>query len=228
VGKGTPVDDAVAIAALISDLNWQIDQITRRGIKDNAGKPYRPSYYQRGLKNAIDRGGRAVVEYVRGYVYKAPSDGYRKLEEADSLDLANEALVADEAKLYAHLFSDADRKAARARLAPHMEAIERRKAASRERIAVQRLELPTDIAALRKLAEMTDAPEAAIAINEAIVSQVPQDIAALNRLGRAYVAIGATDEARKRFNDVIAIDPHNGVATRRLQELAARERSRSR
>ena len=101
-------------------------------------------------------------------------------------------------------------------------------AASRERIAVQRLELPTDIAALRKLAEMTDAPEAAIAINEAIVSQVPQDIAALNRLGRAYVAIGATDEARKRFNDVIAIDPHNGVATRRLQELAARERSRSR
>jgi tetratricopeptide (TPR) repeat protein len=222
------VDDAVAIAALISDLNWQIDQIHRRGIKDNAGNPYRPSYYQRGLKNAIDRGGRAVAEYVRGYVYKPPSEGYRKLEEADSLDLASEALVADESKPYAHLFSDADREAARARLAPHMEAIERRKAASRERIDVHRSELPADIAALRALAVMTEAPEAAIAINEAIVSQVPQDIAALNRLGRAYAAIGATQEARKRFNDVIAIDPNNGIARRRLQELAARERSRSR
>jgi tetratricopeptide (TPR) repeat protein len=222
------VDDAVAIAALISDLNWQIDQIPRRGIKDNAGNLYRPSYYNRGLKNAIDRGGRAVAEYVRGYVYKPPSEGYRKLEEADSLDLASEALVADESKPYAHLFSDADREAALARLAPHMEAIERRKAASRERIAVQRSELPADIAALRELAVMTEAPEAAIAINEAIVSQVPQDIAALNRMGRAYAAIGATEEARKRFNDVIAIDPNNGVATRRLQELAARERSRSR
>lgn len=216
------VDDAVAIAALISDLNWQIDQIPRRGIKDNAGNPYRPSYYTRGLKNAIDRGGRAVAEYVRGYVYRPPSEGYRKLEEADSLDLASEALVADEAKPYAHLFTDADREAARARLAPHIEA------ASRERIALQRSELPADIAVLRELALITEAPEAAIAINEAIVSQVPQDIAALNRLGRAYAAIGATDEARRRFKDVIAIDPSNGIATRRLQELAARERSRSR
>jgi tetratricopeptide (TPR) repeat protein len=222
------VDDAVAIAALISDLYWQIDQIPRRGIKDNAGNRYRPSYYQRSLKNAIDQGGRAVVEYIRGYIYKAPSDGYRKLEEADSLDLASEALVADEAKPYAHLFSDADREAARARLAPHIEAIARRKAASRERIAVQRSELPADILALRELSEMTQAPETAIAINEAIVSQVPGDIAALNRLGRAYAAIGATDEARKRFNEVIAIDPNNGIATRRLQELAAMERSRSR
>jgi tetratricopeptide (TPR) repeat protein len=222
------VDDAVAIAALISDLNWQVDQIPRRGIKDSAGNPYRPSYYKRGLKNAIDRGGRAVAEYVRGYVYKPTSEGYRKLEEADSLDLASEALVADESKPYAYLFSDPDREAARARLAPHMEAIDRRKTASRERIAVQRSELPSDIAALRALAVMTEAPEAAIAINEAIVSQVPQDIAALNRLGRAYAAIGATEEARKRFNDVIAIDPNNMIATRRLQEIAARERSRSR
>jgi hypothetical protein len=78
-------------------------------------------------------------------------------------------------------------------LAPHMEAIERRKAASRERIAVQRSELPADLAALRELAAKTEDPEAAIAINEAIVTQVRQDIAALNRLGRAYAAIGATD-----------------------------------
>jgi hypothetical protein len=72
---------------------------------------------------------------VRGYLYKPPSDGYKKLEDADSLDLACEWLVADESKPYAYLFSDADRAAARARLAPHIGAIERRKADERARIA---------------------------------------------------------------------------------------------
>jgi len=70
-----------AIAALVSDLHWQIDQLPRRGIKDSAGNPYNPSYYKRGLQNAIERGGLAVAEYVRGYVYKPPSDGYQKLED---------------------------------------------------------------------------------------------------------------------------------------------------
>jgi hypothetical protein len=103
------MNDRDAIAALVSDLHWQIDQLPRRGIKDNAGNPYNPSYYKRGLQSAIDRGGLAVAEYVRRYVYKAPSDGYKKLEEADSLDLACEALVADATKPYAHLFTEADR-----------------------------------------------------------------------------------------------------------------------
>src|SRR4051794_23708245 len=77
----------------------------------------------------------AVAEYVRGYLYTPPSDGYKKLEDADSLDLACETLVADEAKPYAYLFSAQDRAAARARLAPHVEAIEARKAEDRARIA---------------------------------------------------------------------------------------------
>jgi hypothetical protein len=87
-----------AIAALVSDLHWQIDQLRPRGIKDSAGNPYNPSYYKRGLQNAINRGGLAVAEYIRRYSYKPPSGGYKKLEEADSLDLACEALVADESK----------------------------------------------------------------------------------------------------------------------------------
>lgn len=98
------MDDHDATAALVSDLHWQIDQLQPRGIKDKAGNPYNPSYYKRGLTNAIDRGGLAVADYIQRYLYKAPSDGYRKLEEADSLDLACEALVADDSKPYAHLF----------------------------------------------------------------------------------------------------------------------------
>jgi hypothetical protein len=74
------MNDREAIAALVSDLHWQIDQLPRRGIKDNAGNPYNPSYYKRGLQNAIDRGGLVVAAYVTGYVYKPPSDGYQKLE----------------------------------------------------------------------------------------------------------------------------------------------------
>ena len=103
------MDDRAAIAVLVSDLHWQIDQLGPRGIKDRAGNPYTPSYYKRGLRNAIDSGGLAVAEYVRGYLYKDASDGFRKLEEADSLDLASEALVIDESKPYASLFSDEDR-----------------------------------------------------------------------------------------------------------------------
>src|SRR3954453_23506531 len=95
------MNDRDAIAALVSDLHWQIDQLRPRGIKDNAGNPYNPSYYKRGLQNAIDRGGVAVADYVRRYLYKPPSDGYKKLQDADALELACEALVADADKPYA-------------------------------------------------------------------------------------------------------------------------------
>src|SRR5438270_8662486 len=105
------MDDRDAIAALVSDLHWQIDQLAPRGIKDAAGNPYTPSYYKRGLQNAIDRGGLSVVGYIGGFLSKPPSEGYRKLEDGDSLDLACEALIADPHKPYAHLFTDAERDA---------------------------------------------------------------------------------------------------------------------
>jgi hypothetical protein len=135
------MDERGAVNALISDLYWQIDQLGRRGIKNNAGHTYSPSYYKRGLENAIDRGGLEVVEYVRRYLRKPPSDGYKKLEDADSLDLACEALVEDASKPYAHLFTEADRTAAQERLAPHAKKIEARKAARRDRIAIARAKL---------------------------------------------------------------------------------------
>jgi len=135
------MDDLEAIEALISDLYWQIDEMGPRKIKDAAGNKYNPSYYKRGLENAIARGGLSVAEYVRGYLSKPPSDGYQKLEDADSLDLACESLIADEDKPYAHLFTSDERAAARQRLAPHIEAIEQRNAARRASIDAARAEM---------------------------------------------------------------------------------------
>jgi tetratricopeptide (TPR) repeat protein len=220
----TDMNDRDAIAALISDLHWQIDQLQPRGIKDNAGNPYNPSYYKRGLQNAIDRGGVAVADYVRRYLYKPPSDGYKKLEEADSLDLACEALVADENKPYAYLFTERDRAAARARLAPHIEAIEARKAALRSRIEVRRSQLPEDLLALRELAAKTTDPGDAAAINTAILREAPDDIVALNRLGRAFEALGSLEQAEQTFRRALAVDPSNAIAGRRLREVTRRLR----
>jgi hypothetical protein len=129
-----------AVEALISDLHWQIDQMKPRGIKDAAGNPYNPSYYKRGLHAAIDRGDNEVVEYVRRFLSKPPSNGYKKLVEASSLDLACEALVADPDKPYADLFTEDDRCAACERLAPHQAAIKMRQAERRARIDAARAE----------------------------------------------------------------------------------------
>jgi tetratricopeptide (TPR) repeat protein len=213
------MDDRDAIAALVSDLHWQIDQLPRRGIKDNAGNPYNPSYYKRGLRNAIDRGGLAVADYVRRYVYKPPSDGYKKLEDANSLDLACEALVADESKPYARLFSDADRSTARARLAPHIAAIEARKAATERRIDSRRSELPDDLTQLRELASEAARPEDLVAINRAILDRAPDDVVAMNRLGRAYEVMGSISQAEGAFRQALAVDPNNQIASRRLRDL---------
>lgn len=217
------MDDRDAIAALISDLRWQVDQLSPRGIKDKAGNPYTAAYYRRGLKNAIGRGGLAVADYVRGYVYKAPSDGFKKLEAADSLDLACEALVADADKPYAHLFTDDDRKAARKRLAPHIAAIAARKAATQARIEARGSSLAgNDVEHLRELADATTEVEDAIAINTAILGHAPDDPVALNRLGRAYEALGAIDQAEQTFRRAIAADSGNVIATRRLRDLTRR------
>jgi tetratricopeptide (TPR) repeat protein len=217
------MDDRAAIAVLVSDLHWQIDQLGPRGIKDRAGNPYTPSYYKRGLRNAIDSGGIAVAEYVRGYLYKDASDGFRKLEEADSLDLASEALVIDESKPYASLFSEEDRAVARARLAPYIDAIERRKAERVARIAARRSELPKDLAGLRERAAVATDPEDVIAVNTEILERAPEDGVALNRLGRAYEKIGSPDLAEETFRRAVEADPRNAIAARRLRDLKRRQ-----
>ena len=218
------MNDHDAIAALVSDLHWQIDQLGPRGIKDKSGNPYNPSYYKRGLRNAIDRGDLAVAEYVRQYLYKTPNDGYRKLEDANSLDLACEALVADESKPYAHLFTEADRAAARKRLARHMEAIAERKAATSARIDARSSELPDDVEQLREQAAHTTQPEDAIAVNTAILRYAPDDSVAMNRLGRAYEAIGSIAQAKETFQRAVEVDPDNTIAVGRLRDLVRSQR----
>jgi tetratricopeptide (TPR) repeat protein len=218
------MNDHDAIAPLVSDLHWQIDQLGPRGIKDNAGNPYNPAYYKRGLLAASELGGLAVADYVRRYLYRVPSDGYRRLAKADSLDLACEALVADESKPYSHLFTDGDRAAARARLAPHNEAIKARKAATRARIDARRSDLPEDVAQLRELAAQTTHPEDAVAINTAILQHTSDDSVAMNRLGRAYEALGSIELAKQTFQRAVYADPNNTIAGQRLGDLVRRRR----
>ncbi|HVL94756.1 MAG TPA: hypothetical protein VM266_02745 [Solirubrobacteraceae bacterium] len=213
------LDERAAVAALVSDLQWQIDQLKPRGIKDKAGNPYTASYYKRGLKSAVARGGPAVVEFVRGYLYKPPSDGFKKLEEKNSLDLACEALVADPDKPYAHLFSDEDRAAARERLGPHLELIAKRKNPTAKIAA-----LPDDLVELRRLAEADPPPEDAVAINSKIVQMAPEEVVALIRLGRAHVDLHHDAEAVQAFERVLEVDPSNAIAKRRLETLRFRAR----
>ena len=213
------LDERAAVAALVSDLHWQIGQLKPRGIKDKAGNPYTASYYKRGLKSAIERGGLAVVDYVRGYLYKPPSDGFKKLEEKNSLDLACEALVADPDKPYASLFTDEDRVAARDRLGPHLDAI-----AARKNPRARMEALPDSLAELRELAERDPTPQDAIAINAKIVSLAPQEVVALVRLGRAHLDLHHDAEAIAAFERVLDLDPPNAIAKRRLEILRFRAR----
>lgn len=126
---------------LLSDLDWQIDQLKTRGVKTDAGNPYNPSHYKRGLSTASEKGGPEVVELVRRYLYKPPSAGYLKLEQADSLDLTCEYLVSDDTKPYASLFTDEDRAVARKRLGAHAQAIKARKAKHRAGVIGRRNEM---------------------------------------------------------------------------------------
>lgn len=216
------MDEREATAALVSDLQWQIDQLKHRGITDKAGNPYNPSYYKRALKTAVIKGGPAVADFVRGYLYKPPSAAYKKLQEADALDLACEWLVADEAKPYAHLFTEEDRAAARKRLAVHIEAINDRKAKAQQRIDKHQAGLSGDVATLRGLAADSPTVEQAIAINSAILEQEADDPVALNRLGRAYEEAGRSEDAIAAFERAVAADPGNAIAKRRLEGLRRR------
>lgn len=210
-------DERAAVAALVSDLHRQVDQLNPRGIKDAAGNPYQASYYKRTLKAAVEEGGPAVVEYVRRHLYKAPSNGFRKLEEKNALDLACEALVADADKPYAQLFTDEDRAAARERLGPHLDAI-----ASRKNPVLRMEVLPDDLVSLRAMAEDDPAPEEAIAINSKILQLAPGEVVALVRLGRAHLDLHHDAEAIQTFEKVLEIEPSNPIATSRLRGLRFR------
>jgi len=60
--------------------------------------------------------------------------------------------------------------------------------------------------------------EKAIKINKEIIDIDKTSIPALNRLGKAYLAINLKDKATKIFENVLKIDPNNKVAQKNLTE----------
>jgi tetratricopeptide (TPR) repeat protein len=61
--------------------------------------------------------------------------------------------------------------------------------------------------------------EAAVELNLEILSESPQNIAALNRLGRAYTEIGQKDAAKEAYERVLKIDKYDTIATKNLKLL---------
>jgi tetratricopeptide (TPR) repeat protein len=161
------------------------------------------------------------------------SDGLEALVQYDRIDLSVEQrLILDEDKIYAPLVTAEDRAAAREKLADWGTQIEQlardraeqdrdQSAQGDARVAALRATLPVDLAELRTIAAAANEPEEMIAANQCILEQQPNDVVALNRLGRAFEAVGWDEAACVSFEKVLEIDPGNAIAKRRLQSLAA-------
>jgi len=59
----------------------------------------------------------------------------------------------------------------------------------------------------------------AVAINQTILEEYPDDIDTLNRLAFAYASIGNNKEAKLLYQKVLALDSHNPIALRNLKRL---------
>ena len=62
--------------------------------------------------------------------------------------------------------------------------------------------------------------EEAVAINQEILEVSPNDIDALNRLGKAFSELGRNSESRKAYERVLELDRHNSIAYRNLERLS--------
>ncbi|WP_394573314.1 tetratricopeptide repeat protein [Dehalogenimonas etheniformans] len=59
----------------------------------------------------------------------------------------------------------------------------------------------------------------AIAANQAILELFPQDVEALNRLGRAHMELGEYTMAQAAYKKSKEADPYNSIADRNLRRL---------
>jgi len=59
----------------------------------------------------------------------------------------------------------------------------------------------------------------AIAANEVIIENFPNDVDSYNRLGRAYMELGEYNRAKEAYRKAIEIDPYNTIAQKNLQRL---------
>lgn len=60
----------------------------------------------------------------------------------------------------------------------------------------------------------------AIEINKKIIKETPQNIPALNRIGRAFYGLGKAEEAIKAYKKVIKIDAFNPIANKNIKRLS--------
>jgi tetratricopeptide (TPR) repeat protein len=60
----------------------------------------------------------------------------------------------------------------------------------------------------------------AIAVNRSILAVFPDDVEALNRLGRAYLELGEYHEAEAAYRRTTEIDSYNAIAVKNLQRLS--------
>ena len=63
--------------------------------------------------------------------------------------------------------------------------------------------------------------EAAVALNLEILADFPEDIDALNRVGRAYSELGNINKAKASYQKVLGLDPYNSIANNNLKRLAS-------
>ncbi len=61
--------------------------------------------------------------------------------------------------------------------------------------------------------------ELAVELNLEILTDSPLNIAALNRLGHAYTELGQKEAAKNAYNQVLAIDKYDTIATKNLKLL---------
>ncbi len=60
----------------------------------------------------------------------------------------------------------------------------------------------------------------AISVNKAIIENVPVDVDAFNRLGKAYMELGEYDKAKEAYNGALELDSNNAIAKKNLSRLS--------
>lgn len=63
--------------------------------------------------------------------------------------------------------------------------------------------------------------EKAVELNKEIIKETPQDTDSLNRLARAYFELGRFPQAKKIYQEVLALDPYNVIAQKNLKKVAS-------
>ena len=62
--------------------------------------------------------------------------------------------------------------------------------------------------------------EEAAGVNRELLGLFPDDIEAMNRLGKAYLELGRFGEAREAFAGALSLSPYNTIAKKNLERLA--------